>query len=341
MALHGGAPVTTRSAGKGDEGDPVLIGSSPPPVSYKEGRKGRKGRKARKKERKLARKAATSVRIDPASGRVQKLSAPRIAAAPNNAGRPGQPAAAPPYQVSQNPDNNNRSSIFNPRAAPENPDIPFHIQHSLFKTVQKLAEHALFDWARQWVNTVLLELRWEVPEQGELNTWVKALSPHKIAVQRALYENRAQIDWNHLEMAIRSLHQLRHAAVHRLPVILSVTKTWIACGLKLCNCLMDSSRSEKMTAIQMALDPLDLVRLQEVIAEPVARRPLLPVEADAEVERELPAKEGNFFDLTELSDDEEPTSKETRYIDLTELSDGIEDLNGEDEGEEEVTFSYQ
>lgn len=138
--------VSARPAGRGSEEDPIVIGSPTPSPSRPGGSQPTETRT--KKPRREKRRYNT--RIDQLSGRIKKLS-PRSL---RRASYVSTTLMAPELLLDCNTPiwqtltalsrSNPRRQTFDPLVAPPNLDIPFHIQHSIFTTVQSLAEHGRY-----------------------------------------------------------------------------------------------------------------------------------------------------------------------------------------------------
>ncbi|CAL3967971.1 unnamed protein product [Diplocarpon coronariae] len=246
----------------GSKEAPILI-ATPTPTPSSSARS-----LSRAAQRKNARKAVKgenyrpniSTRIDRDSGCIRKLiPQPRRNDAAPNASQHSRPAIQGGRKVRR----------LDYPEIPANSIMPFEIEHSLFTAVQRLAEQALFFWTREWISIVLAQQHWAVPEQGELNWWIRALEPFSDDVSRALQDSNARISWLDLKSSIQALHPLRHSAVHRISRPLQVIIYWVSTAARLCSSLNDALRLTKLRAIGAALPVLDLIELEAVIGRPI------------------------------------------------------------------------
>ncbi|KAK0111506.1 hypothetical protein ONS95_001861 [Cadophora gregata] len=89
---------------------------------------------------------------------------------------------------------------------------------SLFATTQKLVEETLFYWTKEWVPQVLTNMKWQQPEQTELNYWFRSFDTKRFLkdlVVQALAESRSLLNYDDLRKLLQNLQHIRHAAVHR------------------------------------------------------------------------------------------------------------------------------
>lgn len=92
------------------------------------------------------------------------------------------------------------------------PNIPFKTQRQVLVTVQGMLEEACFDFAHQWVPTILSHKGIKEAEQVELTEWSGILGKEV----RSLRKNATQrIPGTSLTQELTATHQLRDAAVHR------------------------------------------------------------------------------------------------------------------------------
>lgn len=93
------------------------------------------------------------------------------------------------------------------------PFLPFKLQHRILITLQNTLERACYDFARKHYPEFLIRKGWDCPEAGELTHWTRGLiaefreSPIK-AVREA----------DHFPLAMKGIDEVRHSAVHRVPV---------------------------------------------------------------------------------------------------------------------------
>ncbi|PBP16410.1 hypothetical protein BUE80_DR012864 [Diplocarpon rosae] len=328
-------PETTRTR-LGKKEAPILIATptpSPSPSARPLSRAAKK-KKARQAGRGLSYNPKVSTRIDRHSGRIKKLSPQRRR---NDAAPKASQHSQPATRGARGP----RCLTFPKVSA--NSIMPFEIEHSLFTTVQRLAEQALFFWTRKWISVVLARQNWAVPEQGELNWWIRALEPFSHDVSRALQDSNARISWLDLKVSIEALHPLRHSAVHRISRPLQAILHWVSTAVRLCSYLNDALRIPKLKAIEVALATLDLRELEAVIGKPTeeftnTRQVAQTPESGDHRRQSLPyVRRDDQLEARKVND-----TCVNKVIDLTESSDGEsgQGLQDEEEGGDEARLYF-
>ncbi|KAH8602350.1 hypothetical protein B0O99DRAFT_735775 [Bisporella sp. PMI_857] len=145
--------------------------------------------------------------------------------------------------------------------------LPFRILHELLKRMQKIIEDALFYFTKRWDPELLHRLGWETPEQGELTvgSWWNTLQ--KLTV------SQHAVDFGGVNARIlySRTTQIRHAAVHRLPVLNSrLRQELFPTALRFLRGLKDSARWQQIQDLQNAFEGgqnglPNLVLLQELL----------------------------------------------------------------------------
>ena len=99
-----------------------------------------------------------------------------------------------------------------PWTAYPTPNIPFKTQRQVLTTVQGMLEEACFDFAQQWVPTILRDKGIKEAEQVELTEWGSILGKEI----KSIPKNATQrIPGTSFTQELTATHQLRDAAVHR------------------------------------------------------------------------------------------------------------------------------
>jgi len=132
--------------------------------------------------------------------------------------------------------------------AASDPTLPFTIEHNILKTVQKLLEEALFEFAEKYIPALLQHTRWDTPEAGELTKWNKAI---------AKFSQPHSLTNHHLGTLIRNTHRIRHAAVHRNPTNVHELRKMLKDSYKLAEALLDKVRCGRLQLIQLSLDAIN------------------------------------------------------------------------------------
>ncbi|KAL8702918.1 MAG: hypothetical protein Q9201_003898 [Fulgogasparrea decipioides] len=135
------------------------------------------------------------------------------------------------------------------------PDVPslypayvlFEVQHKLLNTVQSLLEQCCYDWAKQWLPSVLNDRKWTCAEAVELTKWVKVIPHGKLPADATALDSKTD-----LRPILNATHELRHAAVHRLPTSAKGIDKMLRNALSLATALHDTSTGFKIE--QLVLD---------------------------------------------------------------------------------------
>lgn len=100
-----------------------------------------------------------------------------------------------------------------PPLDPDIPSLPFKLQHRILITLQSILENACYDFARKYYPTFLIRKGWDCPEAGELTHWTRGLSGE-------FRENPTRVvrESEHFPLALKGIDEIRHSAVHRVPV---------------------------------------------------------------------------------------------------------------------------
>lgn len=165
---------------------------------------------------------------------------------------------------------------------PENPyrkDFPRPINPSLFlepeyrhgvlNTTQALLEQACFYYAQRWMPQVLIQKKWKVPQDGELNEWWRAVQRERIPVTSTAFPPDLDV-----ERPFVRLSHLRHAAVHRLEVPVDILKRMMADAIAIVSGLRDDSRCKRLQQMQEALQNDDMKALGTFITITLSEFPI-------------------------------------------------------------------
>lgn len=93
------------------------------------------------------------------------------------------------------------------------PFLPFKLQHRILITLQNFLERACYDFARKHYPEFLIRKGWDCPEAGELTHWTRGL----IAEFRG-NPTRVVREADHFPTVLKGIDEVRHSAVHRVPV---------------------------------------------------------------------------------------------------------------------------
>ncbi|KAE9370778.1 hypothetical protein N431DRAFT_559861 [Stipitochalara longipes BDJ] len=163
--------------------------------------------------------------------------------------------------------------------------LPYNVKHSILQAMQKIMEEALFEWAKEWAPAMLKMAGWETAEAGELNWWWRTIDSYSKRVDSIdgtrynahhisadAFSRSAGMNINKLQLLLdQRLKHVRHAAVHRDPSItISALKEMLADAHCLTEGLRDRPRTDKLRAIQLALEANDTKWMYVMMATPVS-----------------------------------------------------------------------
>ena len=124
--------------------------------------------------------------------------------------------------------------------------LTYQVQHELLNTVQRLLEQCCYEWARRWIPDLLEERKWTCFEAVELGQWAKVLP---CRLEQTHDEATSLESADSLKSALVATHQLRHAAVHRLPTSAKGIGKMLGHALFLANALRDTNTTFKLDAL--------------------------------------------------------------------------------------------
>ena len=124
--------------------------------------------------------------------------------------------------------------------------LTYQVQHELLNTVQRLLDECCYNWARRWLPEMLEEKKWTCSEAVELGQWATIL-PRRLGKINGEATSLESAD--SLKSALVATHQLRHAAVHRLPTSARGIKQMLGHALFLAKALRDTTITFKLDAL--------------------------------------------------------------------------------------------
>ena len=158
--------------------------------------------------------------------------------------------------------------------------LPYRTQHVVLLAAQGLLEEACFGFAQRYLPAVLQNTRFDCPAAVELTKWAKILTNHckQLSATVPLSHNAAS-----LEPLTQSMRKLRHTAVHRIPVPITVVCQLVGSAADLAEVLQDDTRAGLLR---------DICRDVETSLEKTqAARQVLRTNADREMEQIRRARE--------------------------------------------------
>lgn len=121
--------------------------------------------------------------------------------------------------------------------------LPKSVQHSILTNTQSLLETCCFDFATQWLPTVLLENGWDCAVACELQRWIRIIKSHVAQLPDHAF---CGTNTQSLENLARSIPRLRHTAVHRLSLTTNELLQLLTSAVELTVVLHDEVCTEKL-----------------------------------------------------------------------------------------------
>lgn len=97
----------------------------------------------------------------------------------------------------------------------ETPSLPFKQQHRILTTLQSILECAYYDFAQKHYPNLLIQRNWDCPEAGEITQWARGIA---IELRQDPTNIKEARDLEGFISTLKNTDEIRHAAVHRIPV---------------------------------------------------------------------------------------------------------------------------
>lgn len=149
--------------------------------------------------------------------------------------------------------------------------IPFDAQHLVLTTVQGILEDCCFDFARQWLPSLVNEQRWVCAASVELNRWTQYLDERTLG---DLGLNTG-IDRAALGVLLVEIRNLRDVAVYRVPTTARGVSQLLHHAKRFSCLLRDNERTTTIDRIKEIVDDkIYLLELNKKVLESEANRKL-------------------------------------------------------------------
>lgn len=133
--------------------------------------------------------------------------------------------------------------------------LPFSTGHRLVREVQEILERACFKYSEESIPGICASRGWTCAEQVELNLWVHNARKYTALLPDALSSALASANANAQGSSLyRSLVDIRHTAVHRLPVSINGIKTFLEHGELLATLLGNGLALSELSTLKAALE---------------------------------------------------------------------------------------
>lgn len=150
--------------------------------------------------------------------------------------------------------------------------LPFIAGHQIVVELQTILEQACFEFAQNAMPEVLVTKGWSCPEAVELNNWVKVFRQQEQHLFKA-----PPVEFVVDHSFYKSLCDIRHTAVHRLPMTAAGIDECLRDGEFLVTLLDDNAAASRLSAMRR--------ELQHVIAEMEDHKCMLEAKLTATLER--------------------------------------------------------
>ncbi|RAH51135.1 uncharacterized protein BO95DRAFT_469939 [Aspergillus brunneoviolaceus CBS 621.78] len=120
--------------------------------------------------------------------------------------------------------------------------LPYHTQHHILTTVQKVLEECIFDFCQKWLPDELARRGWDCAAAVELSKWTRLLGPWA----SQLPDGTLRPSDLALETMLATVVKIRHTAVHRLPTTAQGVCDLVAVAVKLAATLGDALRTAQL-----------------------------------------------------------------------------------------------
>jgi DNA polymerase kappa len=128
--------------------------------------------------------------------------------------------------------------------------LPYTVQHAILNTAQRVLEECCFEFAQQWLPSVLRSRQWDCAVAVELTKWTRILSKSSAELPADALKLRG----SELTEILFTTNKLRHTAVHRLPTTARGIDAFLQAASKLAEALQDSLRTAQLDELHSELE---------------------------------------------------------------------------------------
>jgi hypothetical protein len=128
------------------------------------------------------------------------------------------------------------------------PFLPFRLQYRIFTGLQAILESCCFNFAQKNYPGYLIRKGWDCREAGELTAWTRGLT-------REFYSNPVfDMGEEEFELILKKGGEIRHAAVHRVPVSAEKIQRLIEDARAMAEVLDERERMGEIDQIKVVVD---------------------------------------------------------------------------------------
>lgn len=124
-------------------------------------------------------------------------------------------------------------------------EFPFITGHKILIKTQEVLEHACFRFAETAMPEILEKRKWHCPESAELNLWAKQFSKRQAKLGKV--SSKESSPSKPLKEVLSSVAQIRHHAVHRIPVTAKELERFMIDGETLVQLFEDNTATHVMS----------------------------------------------------------------------------------------------
>ncbi|KAJ5882679.1 uncharacterized protein N7473_011113 [Penicillium subrubescens] len=127
--------------------------------------------------------------------------------------------------------------------------FPYHAQHAILSTVQRVLEESCFDFAQKWFPLDIKDHGWDCAEAVELTKWTRLIQEQS----SNLPCGSLLLNGSELSTALSAVHKIRHTAVHRLLTTARGIDILVVSAMRLTEVLQDTLRTSQLEDLHVDL----------------------------------------------------------------------------------------
>jgi len=132
--------------------------------------------------------------------------------------------------------------------------IPYKAQYQILSRTQRLLEECCYAFTEQWLPDLLEQRQWDCPEAIELNTWTIVVVKRLKKLPSHCFGHLGSKPSIPVAKVLMSIHDLRHAAVHRIRTSAKGISEMIRSATRFARALGGSVWEKQLEELQRELD---------------------------------------------------------------------------------------
>lgn len=125
--------------------------------------------------------------------------------------------------------------------------FPYHTQHSILCTIQRVLEECFFDFTNKWMPAEIERNGWDCATAVELTKWTRLLPKWS----SKLPEECLQLHGSELDTLLYTIQKIRHTAVHRLRTTARGIGELVLSAIRLAEVLQDGVRTSQLEDLHL------------------------------------------------------------------------------------------